>query len=67
MQASITIDLDTYETALEKLQQLEALLASTSGPGLEPFRALDGELQGHLITLAADLAHEARVGLATLH
>lgn len=67
MHVSITVDLETFETALEKLHQLEALLAANSGPGFRPFRALDQDLQYQLITLAADLAHEARLGLATIH
>lgn len=67
MHAQIQIDAERFEEAFEKLQQLEALLASTSGPGFAPFAALHHDLQDHLITLAADLAHEARIGLAPTH
>jgi hypothetical protein len=66
MHLTIDIDLRKFETGFSKLQQLEALLASTSGAGFEPFISLDPSLQDHIIMLAADLAQEARINLAIL-
>lgn len=61
---SITcIDRGKYETGFAKLEQLEALIASVSGPGYEPFRALNKRLQENMIALAADLACDARRAL----
>lgn len=60
----IKIDLASYESGLSKLEQLEALMAAASGPGYQPFSTLNKRLQESLVTLAADLAQEARRSLA---
>lgn len=66
MRVLVDIDMDRFEAGFIKLEQLEALLASTSGQGFAPFMALASNLQDHLIMLAADLAHEARICLTIM-
>lgn len=63
MQGYITTDMDRLETGLAKLEQLEVLLASLSGPGLATFVDLAGRLQEQLMMLAVDLARDARCAL----
>jgi hypothetical protein len=60
VQGFITIERDKFESGCAKLEQLEALVASISGPGLENFKELTGRLQEHLMWLALDLAREAK-------
>lgn len=60
----ISIETSNYEIGLAKLEQLEALMAAASGPGYQPFSALNKRLQENLVMLAADLAQEARRSLA---
>lgn len=61
----ITIERDRYEAGYTKLEQLEALLACTTGMGFGHFTSLRESFQDLLLMLAADLAHEAAVHLSS--
>ena len=64
MTTTIEIDLEVFEEGFAKLEQLEALLACTSGPGFSGFSTLSLEHQERVITLAADLAQAAKTALS---
>jgi len=64
MTTTIEIDLEVFEEGFAKLEQLEALLACTSGPGFSGFSTLSLERQERVITLAADLAQAAKTALS---
>jgi len=59
----IMISLAAYQSGINKLNQLEALTASLSGPGFAPFRQLNPSLQESLASLVADLTQDARRAL----
>ncbi|WP_286938929.1 hypothetical protein [Achromobacter sp. UBA4530] len=64
MRTTIEIDLDVFEEGFSKLEQLEALLACTTGPGFSGFSTMTADRQEHVITLAADLAQAAKTALS---
>lgn len=64
MRTTIEIDLDVFEEGIAKLEQLEALLTCTAGPGFAGFSTLSTDRQEHVITLAADLAQAAKTALS---
>ncbi len=54
------IDPSEYERGIAKLEHLEALIVSNSGPGFDSYMSMNRSLQENLVELAADLVQEAR-------
>lgn len=53
------IDLEDYDTGIEKLAQLHALLVSLSGPQIDGFMRLSQPIQENVLSLATSLARDA--------